>query len=129
MHSSAEHLRRVRRMTGTALREAGVAHEVAEDAQLVASELIGNAVARCGPFVPLVVEVAAEPVAVSVKVHDPDSGHLPRRAQVRLDDPSAESGRGLPLLDQLAPGWHTVITPVGKQIRCRVPYGRGGDHG
>ncbi|MGI5338880.1 ATP-binding protein [Streptomyces sp. CA-181903] len=126
MHSSAEHLRRVRHMTGTTLCEAGVAGETAEWAELVASELIGNAVARCGPFVPLVVEVAAGPAAVSVKVHDPDGEHLPRRSPVLLDDPEAESGRGLPLLDLLAPGWHTVLTPVGKQIRCRVPYRRGG---
>lgn len=126
MHSSAEHLRRVRHMTGQALCEAGVAAEVTENAQLVTSELIGNAVACCGPFVPLVVEVVAEPVAVSVKVHDPDAEHLPRRSPAPMDDPGTESGRGLPLLDLLAPGWHTVITPVGKQIRCRVPYRRGG---
>ncbi|GAA2931645.1 hypothetical protein GCM10020221_29290 [Streptomyces thioluteus] len=126
MHSSAEHLRRVRHMTGQALCEAGVTADVAENAQLVTSELIGNAVTCCGPFVPLVVEVVAEPVAVLVKVHDPDGEHLPDRAAAPLDDPDAESGRGLPLLDLLAPGWHTVITPVGKQIRCRVPYRRGG---
>ncbi|MGW2370168.1 ATP-binding protein [Streptomyces sp. NPDC001667] len=122
MHSSAEHLRRLRRMAGTALRSAGVTAEVAEKAQLVTSELIGNAVARCGAFVPLVVEILAEAVAVSVKVHDPDGSQLPLRGLVRLDDPEAESGRGLPLLDLLAPGWNTVLTPVGKQVHCRVPY-------
>jgi hypothetical protein len=46
---------------------------------------------------------------------------LPVREGVRLDDPEAESGRGLPLVDLLAPGWRVTGTPVGKQMRCWIP--------
>ncbi|MEU5437240.1 ATP-binding protein [Streptomyces sp. NPDC020719] len=125
MHSCAEYLRRIRHMTGMALCEAGVTREVAERAELVASELIGNAVARCGPFVPLVVEVVADHDAVSVKVHDPDGEHLPRRSGLPMDNSRATGGRGLLLLDVLAPGWRTVLTPVGKQICARLPLSKG----
>ncbi|WP_267888241.1 hypothetical protein [Streptomyces sp. NRRL S-4] len=43
---------------------------------------------------------------------------------MQLDDVTAEFGRGLPLMDLLAPGWDVTLTPVGKQIRCLLPHGR-----
>ncbi len=94
------------------------------------SELLGNAVRACDDFVPLVAEVAAEPPqrcgasaqrGVRVRLHDPYRLALPVLSGVRLDDPEAESGRGLPLIDLLAPGWRVAGTPVGKQVRCRIP--------
>jgi anti-sigma regulatory factor (Ser/Thr protein kinase) len=123
INASAERLRLVRDLAGKRLTAAGVNTETAEGARLVASELIGNAVRCCGDLVPLVVEVDAEDeLGVWVKVHDPDSDHLPCRSGARMDDSEAESGRGLSLVDVLAPGWEVTVTPVGKQIRARLPY-------
>ncbi len=101
------------------------------------SELCGNAVRACGDFVPLVAELELEsvtahsanprrvgpsaPTAAWVRLHDPRRDTRPRLTGVRLDDPRVESGRGLALVDLLAPGWQVSETPVGKQIRCRVP--------
>ncbi|MFJ5226177.1 ATP-binding protein [Streptomyces sp. NPDC088400] len=84
------------------------------------SELIGNAVRACGDHVPVVVEVYAVSFGVAVTVHDPDPDTVPRRRGVALDNAVAESGRGLVLLDLLAPGWHVIRSSIGKQVRCRV---------
>lgn len=125
--ASQEHLQRVRELTGKTLTQAGVGEGTAESVQLGASELVGNAVRACGDLVPLVVEVDAVELGVRVKVHDPDSGRLPCRSKIPMDDAEAESGRGLGLVDVLAPGWDVIATPVGKQIRAQLPYGEG-DH-
>lgn len=124
MSASQKHLRFVRDMADKTLTAAGVATGVTEDVQLVASELIGNSVRHCGDFVPLVVEIDTGPAGVSVKVHDPDGDRLPRRAGMPQADAAAESGRGLPLVDILAPGWLAAQTPTGKQISCHLPYER-----
>ncbi|MFE4631657.1 ATP-binding protein, partial [Streptomyces mirabilis] len=107
----------VRRLTARVLVAQSLRAAVVEDVQLVVSELIGNAVRACGDAVPLVVEVRAVPGYVVVAVHDPAGDRLPHRRHAAVD---GESGRGLALLDVLAPGWAVVPTPVGKQIRCQV---------
>jgi anti-sigma regulatory factor (Ser/Thr protein kinase) len=122
MSASASHLRFVRQLADATLAAAGVDPELTQDVQLVASELIGNSVRACGDLVPLVVEVDTDPRGVSVKVHDPDRRALPRRSGMPSDC-GAESGRGLPLVDLLAPGWRVSRTPIGKQI-CYLPYER-----
>ncbi|MFJ7277949.1 ATP-binding protein, partial [Kitasatospora sp. NPDC098663] len=58
---------------------------------------------------------------VRLRVHDPEPGELPGSAG-GLVDAMAESGRGLFLVSALAPDWDAVLTPVGKQIRCLLPY-------
>lgn len=92
----------------------------ADTAEWLASELLGNAVRACGDHVPLVVEVYVTGSSIQVNVHDP-AVELPlHRSAVAMDSDTAESGRGLGLLDLLAPGWDVVSSPVGKQIRCRI---------
>lgn len=125
MLASPENLRAVRALAAEALAVQGIAPDAVEAAQLVLSELVGNAVRAYGPDVPLVVEVYATFAGVAVNVHDPDPRHLPRRRGVALDDPEAESGRGLALLDLLAPAWHIQRSPIGKQIRCRLAHPSG----
>ncbi|MCY0940179.1 MULTISPECIES: ATP-binding protein [Streptomyces] len=125
MSASQEHLFEMRQEVFKTVVGAGIGEEVAESAQLVASELTGNAVRACGAHVPVVVEVDAGVSGVSVKVHDPEPDRLPRRRLVALDDADAEDGRGLGLVDLLAPGWWVCTTPVGKQIVCRLPCGEG----
>ncbi|TDC79958.1 ATP-binding protein [Streptomyces hainanensis] len=121
LSASAAHLRLVRQLTALTLREAGVDAGMCDNVQLVASELIGNSVRACGDHVPLVVEVDAGPAGVWVKVHDPDADRLPERSAMPLDDDVAESGRGLGLVDYLAPGWQVRVTPLGKQLVCWLP--------
>ncbi|MFI8932469.1 ATP-binding protein [Streptomyces sp. NPDC053474] len=113
-------MRLVRQLTTKVLAAYGVGDDTAGTAQWVVSELAANAVRACGEHTPLVVEVYATSAAVTVNVHDPDPLALPRRQAVALDSADAESGRGLALLDALAPGWTVRRSPVGKQIRCRI---------
>lgn len=91
--------------------------ELVEDVQLVFGELYSNAVQACGEHAPLVVDVHVTWTGVVVSVHDPRPDLLPRRPATAADS-TAESGRGLLLLDTLAPGWTIRPSPVGKQIRC-----------
>jgi anti-sigma regulatory factor (Ser/Thr protein kinase) len=120
--ASACHARFVRELADKTLCEAGVDAETTASVQLVTSELIGNSVRACGDFVPLVVDIDTGPDGVTVKVHDPDGDRLPCRAGTALDDETAESGRGLGLVDLLTSGWQVTRTPVGKQLSCRVDY-------
>lgn len=112
----------VRALTLTVLVAHGVDLETAQSAQLVLSELIGNAVRACGEHVPLVVEVhRSRGTDAVIAVHDPLVGAGPRRTDTAPDSDEAESGRGLVLLDILAPGWTVEPSAIGKRIRCRIP--------
>ncbi|SFW98610.1 hypothetical protein SAMN02787144_100125 [Streptomyces atratus] len=72
INASGPNLRSVRELTAKALAELSVQGDVADAAQLVVSELVGNAVRACGDHVPVVVEVYAAAFGVAVNVHDPD---------------------------------------------------------
>nr|WP_240437264.1 ATP-binding protein [Streptomyces scabiei] len=98
----------------------GASQATADTAEWLVSELLGNAVRACGDHVPLVVEVYVTGRSVQVNVHDPAADLLPHRSAVAMDSENAESGRGLGLLDMLAPGWDVVPSPIGKQIRCHI---------
>ncbi|MGP3950977.1 ATP-binding protein [Streptomyces sp. 7N604] len=110
----------VRRLTARVLVACGVGQETAGTAQLIVSELVANAVRACGDHVPLVVEVYRTSTGVAVNVHDPVPELLPRRSEVAMDSDDAESGRGLLLLEALAPGWTVEHSLIGKQIRCHL---------
>ncbi|MER7848335.1 ATP-binding protein [Kitasatospora sp. NPDC096077] len=119
--ASQDTLHTVRSLALTALLAHGVDPETAEAARLVLSELIGNAIRACGPHVPLVVEVhRSRGTDAVVAVHDPLPDVIPRRTGIPADSAEAESGRGLTLIDILAPGWTIVPSPIGKRICCRV---------
>ncbi|MHB9861636.1 ATP-binding protein [Streptomyces sp. YIM S03343] len=119
--ASPPNLRAVRELTRAELLTQGLAPGVVDSAQLVLSELVGNSVRACGDHVPLVVEVYVTSYGIAVNVHDPDPGVLPRRRAIALDSAEAEGGRGLGLVDLLAPGWQVRRSAIGKQVRCRVP--------
>ena len=120
MHASQEHLRQMRQVVFKTVTGSGIGEEIAESAQLVASELVGNAVRLCGPWAPVVVQVYRQADQVLVQVHDPEPGVLPERRDEALDSADAETGRGLWILDALAPGWRVESTPVGKQVTCTL---------
>ena len=114
----------VRSLALTVLVAQGVDLETAQSAQLVLSELIGNSIRACGEHVPLVVEVYSVEHDAVVTVHDPLTGTGPRRCDTASDSDEAESGRGLVLLDILAPGWTVEQSAIGKRIRARIPAAR-----
>ncbi len=113
--------RAVREATRTDLLSRGLAAGSVDSAQPVLSELVGDSVRACGVHVPLVVEVFMTSYGIAVNVHDLDAGAVPRRRAISLDSAEAEGGRGLGLIDSLAPGWHVRQSAIGKQVRCRVP--------
>ncbi|MEV6133206.1 ATP-binding protein [Streptomyces violaceusniger] len=124
MTASAVTLGAVRELVGTVPVECGADRKAAENAQLVVSELIGNAVRVCGDGVQLLVEAyAAADGGVTVIVRDPRGDLLPTRRKTAMDSDDAECGRGLHLLDVLAPGWTVGRLPIGKQIRCHIEKG------
>jgi len=100
--------------------------QVLEAAELVAAEMIGNAVAAClsagvppGWLVGVELRVAAVADRLVIEVSDPDP-RPPVRREAGLED---ENGRGLLLVEALADRWgYLVITdggrPVGKVVGC-----------
>ncbi|MFD3931729.1 ATP-binding protein [Streptomyces sp. NPDC058614] len=110
----------VRGLTASVPVAYGADQDTADTARWVVSELLGNSVRACGDHVPLVIEVYVTGRGIQVNVHDPAADLPPRHSTVAMDSDAAESGRGLGLLDMLAPGWDSAPSPVGKQIRCHV---------
>ncbi len=125
--ASSQNLCAMRQLARAELLAQGIEGDAVDSAQLVLSELVGNSVRAYGNYVPLVVEVYVTSYGVTVNVHDPDPGALPKRRATPLDSADAEAGRGLGLVDLLAPGWHVRRSAIGKQVRCRVPAEPGWD--
>ncbi|MEU6346258.1 ATP-binding protein [Streptomyces sp. NPDC046977] len=123
MNASAEHMRQMRAHVFAAVTGTGADELVAEAARLVASELVSNAVRLCGPWTPVIVQIISKPDQVQVQVHDPEPTVLPDRSPEPPDNEELESGRGLWILDSLAPGWTVESTAVGKQITATLPCG------
>jgi anti-sigma regulatory factor (Ser/Thr protein kinase) len=121
MSASPEHVSRMRQHVHTEALRAGGDEETADSARVVASELVGNAVRLCGPHAPVVVQVDRAPGEVCVRVHDPVPAVIPERREVPPDNAELESGRGLWILDALAPGWTVEPSPFGKLVGCRLP--------
>ena len=119
--ASPQTLCAVRQLAGAELLAQGIEADAVDSAQLVLSELVGNSMRAYGDCVPLVVEVYMTSFGVAVNVHDPDPSALPSRQATPLDSAEAETGRGLGLVDLLAPGWSVRRSAIGKQVCCRVP--------
>lgn len=93
-----------RRRVRAALEAAGVAQPLLDDIEMVASELLGNAVrhARALAGEALLVGWRIEDVRVTVQVTDGGSRHHVQPT----DGPAlSESGRGLRIIDRLAEVW------------------------
>lgn len=92
---------------------------VADDAAVVTSELVGNAVRHGAPLEGgLLVRwrVGEEVVAIEVVDGGGGSGPSPRRTLEALDaDPMATSGRGLRIVEQLARRWGTSVDAEGRR--------------
>ena len=91
-----------------------------DDALLVVSELVGNAVRHtaAGPD-RLFIEIDGDQVIVAVHDLEHDVGGV--RVPEAAADPLAESGRGLWLVQTLARRWYVEITAVGKAVVAVLP--------
>ncbi|MER5995830.1 ATP-binding protein [Streptomyces viridosporus] len=118
--ASPEAFSAVRALTRSVPTRYGGGPGLGETAELVVSELMGNAVrASTSESVHLIVEVYATSPGIDVIVHDCVPGQ-PTRRDVALDSTEAMSGRGLHLLDLLTDHWTVEPSPLGKQVRCRL---------
>lgn len=90
-----------------------------EPAELVATELVANAVRHAGSRVTFTVSLRKGNLQISV---GDDSPVLPRRRAATAAD---EHGRGLLMLDALCGDWGMTCVGDGKVVWARVPTARG----
>jgi anti-sigma regulatory factor (Ser/Thr protein kinase) len=86
------------------LAQAGFPEPVRNDALLVLSELVGNAVLHGRPLPDGAIRVAWQPHSHSVEIAITDGGGATRPAP-RPAGPMATSGRGLGIISELADRW------------------------
>lgn len=111
------------RRTIRAAIEAAAPVEVVETAELLVSEVVTNAVVHAATDITLVVAVLPEG-RVRVEVSD-GSRHAPSR---RDYEPTATTGRGLRLLEELADRCGTARSSTGKTVWFEVAPDRTGPH-
>jgi hypothetical protein len=85
-----------------------------EAAQLVASELVTNAVVHAGTVIDLTLRLVGPVLHIAVR----DGG--PGRPRIADVDESSESGRGLLLVDALAASWGALFPDAGKVVWATV---------
>jgi serine phosphatase RsbU (regulator of sigma subunit)/anti-sigma regulatory factor (Ser/Thr protein kinase) len=112
--------RRARLWLRTVLGGWEVADEVLEDATLVVTELVANAVDHAGT--PSTLTVRRGDGELHVRVRDTRPGPAP---QLRAVDPHAPRGRGLQMVDALAAGWGVTPHDDGKTVWAVLPVARG----
>lgn len=89
--------------------------EVLDEALLLTTELVTNAVVHAGTD--LTVEITADGDGLTITVLDTLAGPLVGPGNATLDD---ERGRGLLLVDRLASRWGTIHHPAGKGVWFRL---------
>jgi hypothetical protein len=82
-----------------------------DDAQLIATEIVSNAVRHVGEDMELMITRREHFLHVSVRDHSP----LPP-VRILPDLGSGEGGHGLILLDAVASGWGTIAVADGKVV-------------
>jgi anti-sigma regulatory factor (Ser/Thr protein kinase) len=98
----------------------GDKHPSADDAQLIVTELVSNAIAhsRSGqPGGTLTVEVSNRAPEVLICVNDAGADETPAVTAVGSE---SEHGRGLRIVDALATEWGTASGPDGRTTWCRL---------
>jgi anti-sigma regulatory factor (Ser/Thr protein kinase) len=112
--ATGDAVRQARAFTAETLRAWGVPEPVVQDAGLVVSELVTNAVAHGEP--PIELRLRLDVDAVGIDVHDSDRS-TPRRQHV---SPAEDHGRGLAIVAALTQQWGTRLTPSGKSVWCTL---------
>ncbi len=77
-------------------------HPAADDALLVAGELIANSLVHAADATMVTVTVAISQASVRIDVHDDSTSGIPH---LREDGPDAEGGRGFRLVNEIARRW------------------------
>lgn len=104
------------------LAAAGVPPDSIDDAELVLSELVGNAI-RHGRPLPgggLRVEWRVDPFSVRISVVD--GGDAAASLTARRVDEDAVSGRGLTIIDAVADEWGAAVHPLGTLVWAEVDF-------
>jgi anti-sigma regulatory factor (Ser/Thr protein kinase) len=113
--AAPESPRLARQFVASHAAEWGYGH-IADEVELLTSELVTNAVMHTGA--PVEVEVADLADGVLVAVVDPDANAEPTP---RSASPRDSTGRGLAIVDALAASWGVSRVPhVGKVVWCKV---------
>ncbi|MCX4797289.1 ATP-binding protein [Streptomyces sp. NBC_01242] len=89
---------------------------LAEEAELVVSELAANVIKHVGEGVPATLVLEASGDRLRIELHD-KSYRVPVLGAVACDD---ECGRGLHLLAGMADDWGTLLTATGKAVWCEL---------
>jgi len=89
--------------------------DLADDAELLTSELVTNAIEHTGTLITVV--AVSDHGTLIVNVRDDGSAVAPI---VDLAAPDAESGRGLQLVEALAGQWGTAVHGDGKSVWFRL---------
>jgi len=90
---------------------------LADDAELLASELIANAIKHAHALVTVIAVCVDEQLLVNVRDDDAEGGS----PVATVATAEAESGRGLHLVGQIAGSWGTTRHPDGKSVWFRLP--------
>lgn len=98
------------------------AHEVVDDAVLLTSELVTNAVVHAGTETRVTCCLEPESVRVEVQDHHPGRGVPDRPAEC---DPEDERGRGLLVSATLASAWGVTYNRTHKTVWFRLDRGAG----
>ncbi|MBB4896762.1 ATP-binding SpoIIE family protein phosphatase [Streptomyces griseomycini] len=97
---------------------------VGDDATLIASELVTNAVVHAGTDVHLTCRLEEETGALVVEVSDRHPTRAPRGTEPEASPhDAAEYGRGLPLVAALSEAWGITYRPGTKTVWARLPAG------
>lgn len=107
------------------LAQQGTDERTVEDARLVVSELVGNALRHATPVEQGIVLVGwrADEGRLSFQVSDGGAETLP---QQRVADPQATDGRGLQIVSALADRWWVDSAPDGTTVHAEIPLPRAG---
>jgi anti-sigma regulatory factor (Ser/Thr protein kinase) len=101
---------RARQVVRDAAATWGLSEDLADDAQLVVTELVSNGIDHGEGLITLTVSRKAD--GMLVEVHD----ESPKQPQVRPVDPSSARGRGMQLVQALSVRWGTTPGVSGKVV-------------
>ena len=92
------------------VQQAAAGHPAADDAVLVAAELIANSLTHAADATTVIITVAVSDASIRVDVRDDGALGIPH---MRPADLAAEDGRGFRLINQTARRWGFVREPGG----------------
>jgi anti-sigma regulatory factor (Ser/Thr protein kinase) len=92
------------------VRQAADGHPAADDALLLAAEMIANSLCHAVDATAVTITVAVSQALIRIDVRDDGTLGIPH---MRPDGPDAEDGRGFRLINQIARRWGFIREPGG----------------